>query len=405
MNFSIAKVCQMVYNISKYSKYLKISRGVKMIILNLKLNNIYCFKDFEINFSYPKKVKNTLLENEFLDNYSSFRYKKLNIFVGSNASGKTSLIRTIWNILDFIVRKESGVLKNIVDYNYLTSKIELDFIDEIDNNSYLHRLVIVTENTDKFDIKIAHKKIRLLQNSSYENTVYKFDLIKDDFVNYIEFLNECNFVIGWFTALPSTEVQFTKIEFIKNLNEKENEEYLKILNDVFHTLDSSIVNVKKSLDSEDAYVIEHYSNKKIIVQEGTALANIPVLSSGTKYGFNIANLLYSIKNHTHGIYLIDEQFSYVNSDIESAMIATMSTLLGPNEQIFFTTHNTNILSLSFPIHSFYFLNKENNNISVSCASEFENRNNIYVKNLYDNDLFRTAPDVSKIYNIGDSSVK
>ncbi len=116
--------------------------------------------------------------------------------------------------------------------------------------------------------------------------------------------------------------------------------------------------------SDDAYVIEHQSKKHIIIQQAMSLANIPILSSGTKYGINIANLLYSIKTHRYSTYLIDEQFSYVNSDVEAAMLATMASLLGPNEQIFFTTHNTDILSLSFPFHSFYFLNKIENKITV-----------------------------------------
>ena len=29
-----------------------------MIVLNLKLNHIYGFDDFEINFTYPKKIVN-----------------------------------------------------------------------------------------------------------------------------------------------------------------------------------------------------------------------------------------------------------------------------------------------------------------------------------------------------------
>lgn len=389
-----------MYNIFESSKKLNISRGEYMIILNLKLKNIYCFNDFEINFSYPKKVNNNLLGNEFHEDYNSFRFKKLNIFVGANASGKTSLIRSIWEILHFLAKKESASLRRIVDDNYDESFIEIDFINNIIDETYLHRLTIKTYNKENFEIKIADRKIKLTLGKSYESLVSKFDSMPLEFTDYVEFLSKNRFNIGWLTTLPSTEEPFNKVEFIETISEEELREYLFIINNVLKTLDPSIKEVKKSKDSNDAFVVEHSSNKNIIVQKGMNLSSIPVLSSGTKYGFNIANILYSIKNHRNGIYLIDEQFSYVNSDVEASMLATMASLLGPNEQIFFTTHNTNILSLSFPIHSFYFLNKENNNVTVSCASKFENRNNISVKNMYDNDVFRTAPDVSKIYDIG-----
>ncbi len=384
------------------SKYLNFCRGDKMIIMNLKLNNIFSFKNFEANFSYPKRVKNSLLSSEALEEFPSFRYKKLNIFIGSNASGKTSLIRTIWYILMFINKKESNAIEQIVDGNFEESEIVIDFVDSSSNDTYLHRLSIKTNNVNlpNIDIAISHKKTKLLSNSTYENSVIKLNNIKTIYRNYLEVLNECNFNIGWLTALPSTENHFNQIEFVKVRNEDEEKEYLDILSNVLMTLDPAIQKVKKSSDANDAYVIKHEANSAIIIQEGMGLSNIPILSSGTKYGINIANIIFSIRRHKNGIYLIDEQFSYINSEIETAILATMASLLGPNEQLFFTTHNTNILSLSFPIHSFYFLNKLNKNIEILCASEFENRNNISVKNLYDNDLFNTSPNVNGIYQMG-----
>ena len=82
--------------------------------------------------------------------------------------------------------------------------------------------------------------------------------------------------------------------------------YVKILNDVFKTLDSSIIKVTKSKDTNNAYVLEHDCGAKIIIQEGMKLSDIPLLSSGTKYGVNISNIIFGIKHHNNGIYLIDE---------------------------------------------------------------------------------------------------
>ena len=115
--------------------------------------------------------------------------------------------------------------------------------------------------------------------------------------------------------------------------------------------------------------------------------------------------MFSVKYHLNGIYLIDEQFSYVNSDIEASIISTIVSMLGPNEQLFFTTHNSDILTLGFPFHSFNFMKKGKINdkqvICVDCATKVENRNNVSPKSIIDNDMLGTAPKLDKIYSIGE----
>ena len=37
--------------------------GRAMIIMDIKVDNIYAFKDFHINMSYPKKILNSTIEN------------------------------------------------------------------------------------------------------------------------------------------------------------------------------------------------------------------------------------------------------------------------------------------------------------------------------------------------------
>ena len=186
-------------------------------------------------------------------------------------------------------------------------------------------------------------------------------------------------------------------------NAEEEKDYTRILNAILKTLDPSIQEVTKSLDTNDAYVIHHENDNRIIVQAGNRVTEIRRLSSGTKYGINLANIVFAIKYHRNGIYLVDEQFSYISSDIEIALLNVMMELLGDDEQIFFTTHNQNILSLGLPFHSFYFLRKETAGdkkmIRVSCASDLENRNNVSPFNMYENDMFGSAPNLGRIYDI------
>ena len=62
-----------------------------MLIMDIKIDNLYAFKNFHMNMSYPKKIVDSTIPEEYLHDRPNFRYKKLNIIMGGNATGKTSL--------------------------------------------------------------------------------------------------------------------------------------------------------------------------------------------------------------------------------------------------------------------------------------------------------------------------
>ena len=47
--------------------------GLTMVILKLKMDNVLAFNDFEINFSYPVKLRKTLIPDENLNGKPSFK--------------------------------------------------------------------------------------------------------------------------------------------------------------------------------------------------------------------------------------------------------------------------------------------------------------------------------------------
>ncbi len=47
-----------------------------MIIMNIEMDNFMSFNNFAMNLSYPKKIVNSSIENEFLTGLTNFRYKK-----------------------------------------------------------------------------------------------------------------------------------------------------------------------------------------------------------------------------------------------------------------------------------------------------------------------------------------
>lgn len=369
-----------------------------MVIMKMKLDNVLAFNNFEVSFSYPQKLKRSLIQNEYLCNYTNFRYKKANIFFGSNASGKTSLIKCIWDIVCLLKYKDISFLRKEINRN--NAFIEIDFVDD-NNSTYIYRMKIKIDNNDTL---IAINRILLKEEDSYEKITKLLDNLEYEYKDYLESLKQYDFNLSWYALLPATEEGFDIVRLVECNSDKERKEYFNILNSVLKSLDTSIMNVKSSNDAKDAIVIEHENVGKIIVQAGNKISNIPYLSSGTKYGISIANMLYYVKNKKDAIFLIDEQFSYVNSDLEKAILSTMISLLGESAQLFYTTHNEDVLELAYPFHSFYFMKKKHIDnkqiIEISCASEVENRNNVSAKSIIDNDIFSTVPNVEKIYELG-----
>ena len=79
--------------------------------------------------------------------------------------------------------------------------------------------------------------------------------------------------------------------------------------------------------------------------------------------------------------------------------------LRDNEQLFFTTHNSDILDLPLPKHTYTFLKKDINDESqpIKCvyASDFLKRNTDSMRNAFDNDLFSILPNIELVYEIAE----
>ena len=124
-----------------------------MIVMNLELDNIYGFKDFKINFSYPKKIVNSIIENEYLEGRPNFRYKKAIVLLGANATGKTSLGRALLRIFAFLETGDFSSIQQMVANKQKQTRISIDFV----NIGYvLHRLTIVITPESMIGKKIPY---------------------------------------------------------------------------------------------------------------------------------------------------------------------------------------------------------------------------------------------------------
>lgn len=363
-----------------------------MIIMKLEADNFFAFKNFSLNLSYPKRIVNSTISEEFLKNSPRFRYKKLITLMGANASGKTSIGKLMMAIFNFIHKKESSKILPYINKKKEKARFLIDFLlDE----KMLYRVVCEIEKEEIVFLEVYNSSIN--KNDSYESCVKKLqkidilDFDNEKEVNYTEKLKAIS-PLGWLFTFPGDAESNCKLikDDIGVLD-------IKILNAVLKTLDESIIEVKKSKEMKNSYIIKS-KNGEVFVQNGEIINN-SILSSGTKVGIDISYIISSMKKNNHGFYYCDESFSYIQSDVEQAILNLMIEILPKNSQLFFTSHNLDLLELNLPVHSFTFLRKKNDIIEVIDPKQFIQKNDMSLRNAVKNDVFNIAPDINSILEL------
>ena len=135
----------------------EINKGrTSMIVLNVKLNNLYAFKNFNANFTYPKKIVGSTIKDEFLPDRPNFRYKKINVFLGANASGKTTFGVILRKIFNFIDKKNYELITDAICDK---SKEATFVIDLASKNNIFYRVICNIEPCT--DTKYSFENIKL----------------------------------------------------------------------------------------------------------------------------------------------------------------------------------------------------------------------------------------------------
>ena len=353
-----------------------------MIVLHLRLDRIYGFDNFEIDFTYPKKIVGSLIGNEHLAGRERFRYRKAIILMGANATGKTSLGRALLRIFTYLSTGNPAVL-----YEMVSGKNASFSIDFVNDGFVLQRLSAKISNADA-DIELKYETATIDTLDSYEKCVKKLEDHTADVLK-TNGLKKAVGVLQYRFAYPEIESSLKLAGTDKNA-------LLKTLRAVIGTLDPTLTDVSLSKDLKDTFIIKR-DGKEIIIQEGKLL-NRDVLSSGTAEGIDVAVFLASMLSKKPCFYYCDEHFSYIQSDIERRIFGMMLDRVSENGQLIFTTHNTDMLDLNLPKHSYMFLRKLPEDgkyrISAISASVFLKKNTDSVRNAVENDVFSSLPDDS-----------
>ena len=372
-----------------------------MIVMNIEMDNFMSFNHFAVNLSYPKKIVNSSIENEFLTGFTNFRYKKVNILMGANATGKTSFGKMLMNIFHFMDKKQYTRIAGLISDTAKEASFCIDFVA---NMKYLFRVntvIFPPEEGQKItgdNIDVSVRSVEIQKKDSYESCLKRLLETKQKKCdNYIEELEKVT-GLSWAFAYPEDD------EAIKLFRApKDSGTFTKVLNFILRALDPSIVSVDRLSEVEDAYAIRTKNNTAII-KDGQVM-DIGWLSSGTKSGIAIAVMIADMIEKECEFFYCDEKFSYIHSDIEKALLSVMIELLGDDTQLFFTTHNTDILDMQLPKHSYTFMKKEvygaDSKIECINAGEILKRSTDSLKLAVENDLFSSAPATDLIYDILD----
>ena len=311
-----------------------------MIVLNLTLDGIYGFNDFMINFTYPKKIVNSIVERENLAGRERFRYKKAVVLMGANATGKTSLGKALLRIFSYMKNGTPTPL-----YEMLSGEKGSFCIDFVNGDYRLQRLSAEIERAGN-EVTIHYQSAEIGPMDSYEKCVEKLKDYTKEATRTATSLKKLIGEVKYRFAYPEIEKSLKLTGTNRNI-------LLKTLRAVIGTLDPTLQDISISRDLKDTFIIRR-GGTEIIIQEGKLL-NRDVLSSGTAEGIDVALFLAAILAKESSFYYCDEHFSYIQSDIEQRIFGIMLDHIGDNEQLIFTTHNTDMLDLNLPEHSYVFL--------------------------------------------------
>lgn len=378
-------------------------RRRNMVVLDVYLNNFYAFKNFHWNLTYPKKIVGSTIPDEYLFGHPNFRYKKLNVIMGGNATGKTTFGQVLRDIFNFLHKKNHNFITEGIADREKAAAFTLDLAYAIkEKNAVFYRVLCSIAPCPDGDypieaIKLEIRKQKIRANDSYESCVKRLAIESyEPKKNYIEEIEKMGF-LDWLFEYPKDTARVLRFP-------KYNTHFKEILEIILKALDPSIESVEESQDVKNAYVIRLTGNKPIILQDGEQFTT-SLLSSGTKAGVEIACVVSSIVDSSNTFYYCDEKFSYIHSDLEKAILSLMISYLKPGDQLFFTSHNTDILDMNLPKHSFTFFRKDTNNSDcpITCvdASSYLKRNTDSLKNAVENDLFACAPSVDLVFSIMD----
>lgn len=362
--------------------------------------------NFELDFLNETKVTEEDLFREIIEIERGLYSFRTLAFVGSNASGKTTILTLIIKCLSLL---HSGRWEYF-PLDYKEDKIKLSIIYYLDN--IIYEYYVELGKIDNFDqvqgrlySPIMNQK---LYSYKYDKTRGKknfltFDENKEDISNKLLIVGDTSNI----SSFTNKEVQF---DYFANNNLLNIDSFVirnsffdilkntkqEILFPIINLLDESIEYIKPY--TNDTLYFKRYNEKEIIMQNNELIS---ILSSGTIRGIELFVRSYNALKYGK-IFVVDEiedcfQKNVVNNIID---IFNDKCINQKGAQVIFSTHYTEILDSLNRRDCIFITNKKDNLIHCEKLYKKYNIRSEKVKSrLFDNNIFNTSLNYDKLMEV------
>lgn len=342
---------------------------LKIMKLNLKKLSNFLDSELEIDFFAEKRVYEDEKDNFVVSNLYNNIYKLNTIaLVGKNATGKTTVLNIITDILKIYIQNQS--LTEVTKLsNYFNSTLEVENIitdgvsiykiksvikKDVMGYLYFHEEELFTKKiTSKFSKKdsfIFSENDRVMKRSSMKN-----DFLKDEDSIFSSILNT---ITASKMHYVRDMMRFTNFNFLGFFSAEIPLSFVNYLDPSIESFKIIPNDMNKTDSAEDAnlkFAIKFKNSANEIKIDHMYLETY--LSSGTIKGLNILfNAMAILK--LGGYLLIDEIENHLNKSIVINLINLFtSTLNQKGATLLFTTHYSEILDSMDRSDGIYVLNK------------------------------------------------
>ena len=158
------------------------------MLIEFKIKNFLSIKD-EVTLSMEESKHDNVLSNLNIIRKNDFNLKKSVVMFGPNGSGKTNILKGIFElgkIVLFKCKKDSEtIFKNfLLDSNFKNNDVEFNIKVIINDNIYDYCIIINLEKLKDYHFTI--KKEKLLKNSKLLYEINQNQIIKGEYKNLIE---------------------------------------------------------------------------------------------------------------------------------------------------------------------------------------------------------------------------
>lgn len=342
-----------------------------MILLKVKCDNIYMFKDFEIDFTYERKIKHPLSQDDALFKGSKINVRKNLMIMGGNASGKTTFGKLLCLISNYIVRGYAD--KDFFGLDDIRYDQERDssFYVEFYLNGYLYSVDVAFENTnlkyesvkmckvyETYNIEKLRRKLidsdpilppYLSKNRDEQNKdllfSYCFSSNEDESIKNIK--SNIHFMFRMSSMSSDSTAKPTKTD-------------IKMLDKMLPFIDDSVksVNVMRVNGKDtNTYQIAFKNGSSMVVPDGKLPLCKDRLSHGTFEAIDFLITMYAFRKRTKLLAYVDERLAHMHSELEAYLARKMFLCRNYDSQFFFTTHNLEMFQLNIPMNAFMFFKR------------------------------------------------